>query len=63
MDFPFPVARDSVAVSFNELVDPKIGGIAFGISFLCCVEAEIISGNVVYPMISTVLPEYGRHIG
>jgi hypothetical protein len=36
-----PVACDSVAVSFNELVDPENGGLAVGISFLSCVEAEI----------------------
>ena len=50
-------------MSFSELVDPENGGLAVGISFLFCVEAEIISGNLVYPRFSKVLPVYGRHIG
>jgi hypothetical protein len=55
-DLQLSVARDNVAVVSIELVDPENRGLAVGILFLSCVEAEMISGILVYLIFSNFRP-------
>jgi len=41
LDFPLPVWSRSIPTSPIELLDLENVGLAFGISFLSCIEAEI----------------------
>jgi hypothetical protein len=44
-------------------MDPENRGLAVGISFLSCVEVEIISDYLMYLRFSKILPVCGCHIG
>ena len=42
LDFRLPVTSDSITIGPVELPDPKNMWLAFGISFLCVMDAEIL---------------------
>ena len=42
MDFRLPATSDSIPVGAIEFPDPKNMGVAFGISVLCVMDAEIL---------------------